>query len=91
MRFEWDARKAKANLQKHRVSFDEAASAFHDGRARSMADIEHSGDEDRFINIGASDRGRLLMVCYCFRGNNVIGIFSARKANASEVQFYFWE
>ncbi|MQA19074.1 BrnT family toxin [Rugamonas rivuli] len=91
MRFEWDARKAKTNLRKHGVSFDEAVSAFHDGRSRSLADVEHSGDEERFIQIGASDRGRLLTVCYCYRDNDVIRIFSARKANSLEAQLYFWE
>ncbi|WP_229212205.1 BrnT family toxin [Duganella sp. HH101] len=73
------------------MSFDEAESVFRDGRARSFADIEHSDDEDRFINIGVSDRGRLLTVCYCFRGNDAVRIFSARKANALEVRLYFWE
>ena len=89
MRFEWDARKAKANLHKHGVSFDEAESVFHDGRARSAADAAHSDEEDRFITIGTSARGRLLAVCYCYRGND-IRIFSAPKANALEVKFYLW-
>jgi uncharacterized DUF497 family protein len=89
VRFEWDPRKATANLRKHGVSFDEAKSVFSDDVAQSWADNAHSDVEDRFIIIGTSVVGRLLVVCYCFRGNDSIRIFSSRKANAAEVQLYF--
>lgn len=89
MRFEWDPRKAKANLKKHGVSFDEAKTVFGDDVSMSLADIAHSDDEDRFVITGTSVVGRQLVVCYCFRGNDSIRIFSSRKANAAEAQLYF--
>jgi uncharacterized DUF497 family protein len=75
LRFEWDARKAAANLRKHRVSFEEAI---------MIPDEEHSNDEDRFI-LGLSSHARTLVVCHCYReGDGLIRIISARKANRSE-------
>ena len=81
MRFEWDARKAKANLRKHGVSFDEARTVFDDPNATLSFDPEHSGSEDRFVLQGYSEKVRLLRVCHCYRRGDVVRIISARKAS----------
>lgn len=87
--FEWDDRKAVANLRKHGVSFEEAKSVFVDERAKLIDDPDHSEDEGRFILLGLSSALRLLLVCHCYRGaGNVIRIVSARKASAKESKFY---
>ena len=61
MRFEWDQRKAAANLRKHGVSFDEAKTVFKDFDLRLIRDVAHSNGEDRFLAIGFSQYGRLLL------------------------------
>ena len=89
LRFEWDERKAAANLKKHGVSFEEAKSAFYDERARLIDDPDHSKDEDRFVLLGLSSALRLLVVCHCHRGEDgAIRIISARKAKPKEMKFY---
>jgi uncharacterized DUF497 family protein len=87
-RFEWDERKAQANESKHGVSFLEARSVFTDVFAVGTFDREHSADEDRFIMIGASDRGRVLLVAYTFREPDAIRIISTRVAGRAEQRFY---
>ncbi len=62
--FEWDAEKAKANLRKHRVSFDEAITVFDDPFVVTITDPDHSLDEDRYLSIGLSNRGSYLVVSY---------------------------
>jgi len=64
MQFEWDRGKAKANLRKHRVSFDEAVTVFYDPLSATLDDPDHSVGEHRFITIGYSSRGRLLVVSH---------------------------
>jgi uncharacterized protein len=87
--FEWDSRKASANLRKHGVSFEEAKSVFFDEQARLIDDPDHSEDEDRFVLLGLSQSLRLLLVCHCYRADgDVIRIISARKATRSEARFY---
>ena len=87
--FEWNSRKAAENRRKHRVSFEEAKSAFLDENARVIADSEHADDEDRFILLGLSIQLRLLVVVHCCReSENVIRIISARKAAPSERRQY---
>ena len=87
--FEWSLSKARANLRKHGVSFEEAKSVFYDEYARQFFDEEHSEDEERFILLGKSNKTRILIVCHCEReGGNVIRIISARKATAKERNFY---
>lgn len=87
--FEWNSRKAAENRRKHRVSFDEAKSAFLDENARVIADPDHSADEDRFVLLGLSIQLRLLIVVHCYReSENVIRIISARKADPSERRQY---
>ena len=87
--FEWSQPKARANLRKHGVSFEEAKSVFYDEYARQFFDDEHSKDEERFILLGKSNRSRILIVCHCEReSGNIIRIISARKATARERKFY---
>jgi uncharacterized protein len=89
LRFEWDARKAAANLRNHGVSFEEARTAFLDDNALLRPDDDHSDDEDRFLLLGLSGRLRTLVVCHCYRQEDeVIRLISARKANSLERQQY---
>jgi len=84
-RFTWDARKDRANRNKHGVSFDEARTVFLDDHARLIHDPGHSQQEDRFVLLGVSERLRLLVVCHCYREREgVIRIISARKATRNE-------
>ena len=66
-RFEWEPRKAASNRTKHKVSFEEAATAFEDERAQVIDDPEHSKSEDRFFLLGMSRLPRVLVVVHCFR------------------------
>ena len=86
-RFEWDAAKALANLQKHGVSFDEATTVFRDTLSITIADPDHSESEDRFVDIGMSHRGQLLVVSYTER-NDRIRIISARPPTRAERKSY---
>lgn len=87
MRFEWDSVKARSNLRKHEVSFEEAASVFYDPLAATGADPDHSEDEDRWVTFGMSSQGRLLVVAHAER-NGVIRIISARTATRPERHIY---
>lgn len=87
MRFEWDTQKATKNLDKHKVSFSEATTVFDDAMFITFVDEEHSVDEERYVTIGLSNRGRLLMVAHTDREGQ-IRIISARKATKQEEQFY---
>ena len=84
LRFEWDARKGLANLQKHGVGFEESSSVFRDPLARIFEDECHSLDEAREIIVGRSLRGRLLLVCFTERTTGRIRIISARRATKRE-------
>lgn len=89
--FEWDARKASANLAKHDVSFDEAATIFGDGQALDGPDHRHSTVEPRFLRLGRSVIGRVLMVAYTVRSSRngeTIRIISARRASRRERAAY---
>ena len=88
--FEWDEKKSRANLAKHKVSFDEAQTVFFDTNARMIFDPDHPGTEDRFILLGMSGLLRILIVCHCCRENDgkIIRIISARKANRNEQKQY---
>ena len=89
MKFSWDENKAKSNLLKHKVSFEEAKSVFLDENARLIEDPDHSIDEDRFILIGMSVKFKILTVVHCYRDNDeVIRIISARKATKKEANQY---
>ena len=87
MRFEWDERKAAANLRKHGVSFSEAVSVFYDPLSATGDDPEHSIVERRFVTFGISASGRLLVVAHADR-NDSIRIISARPATRSEKGIY---
>ena len=81
--FEWDPAKAAANLSKHGVSFEEAATTFQDPLARIHDDPDHSTSERREIVVGHSSQGRLLVVSFTDRGSN-IRLISARPATRRE-------
>ena len=85
--FEWDEDKDLSNRRKHGVSFDEAKTVFNDPFSITIADVQHSDDEDRYVDIGLSARGRLIVVSYTERGAN-IRIISCRKATKSERRTY---
>jgi uncharacterized DUF497 family protein len=87
LRFEWDPEKAQTNLGKHRVSFPEAATVFGDPLSVTFPDPDHSVDEERYITIGLSRSGQLLMVAHTDRGDN-IRIISARRSTRRERKFY---
>lgn len=87
MQFEWDADKAFSNARKHGVSFDEAKTVFGDVYAVTITDPVHSADEDRYIDIGYSERGRLLVVVYTERAAQ-IRIISCRRATNDERMVY---
>lgn len=86
-RFEWDPRKANANLAKHGVSFEEAASVFNDPLAYTFADPDHSVGEERMLTFGLSSAGRLLAVISTERGTS-LRIVSARKTTRHERGIY---
>ena len=89
IQFEWDPKKAKVNLRKHNVSFEDAQSVFSDERALLIDDPDHSEEEDRFVLLGLSQSLRLLVVVHCYRAEGrVIRIISARKADADEQSIY---
>ncbi len=89
MVFSWDDRKARDNLRKHGVSFEEATTAFADERARLKHDPDHSHDEDRFVLLGFSAKLRLLVVVHADRQNETeIRIISGRKATRNERKQY---
>ncbi|RFP14629.1 MULTISPECIES: BrnT family toxin [unclassified Duganella] len=89
MRFEWDARKARSNLRKHGVSFDEAKDAFRDPYAQSWLDSGHADHEDRHQLLAQSRRREiLLLISYCFLGDDGVRIISARRASKSERKQY---
>jgi uncharacterized DUF497 family protein len=83
MQFEWDKEKARKNLKKHKVSFDEAVTVFYDPLSATFDDPDHSNDEHRLITIGYSSHSRLLAVAHSERGET-IRIISARPATAHE-------
>jgi uncharacterized DUF497 family protein len=87
MRFVWDPRKAAANLKKHEVSFEEASTAFADHLSITGSDPDHSLGEERWITIGVSEPGRLLVVSHT-EEEDTIRIISSRQATRSERQLY---
>ncbi len=86
MEYEWDAHKAAANLSKHGIDFADAVTALEDDAAITV--VDEFADEERFVTIGTDALGRLLVVVYTWRGQDVIRIISARKATARERRQY---
>src|ERR1035441_1781079 len=85
--FEWDPIKAAANGLKHGVQFSEALGLFSDDYAITIKDDESDSNEQRFVTLGVGIKGRVLVVVYCYRGEN-IRIISARTAVALEREKY---
>jgi len=85
--FEWDKKKAASNFRKHGVSFEEAATVFGDRLSLTVPDPDHSRGEERFIVIGLSAFGRLLVVAHTER-SDTIRIISARLATRGEKVSY---
>ena len=87
MQFEWDPEKAAANVKRRRISFDEAAGVLADPLSTTYPDEAHAEEETRLLTIGASQRGRILVVAHTER-NDTIRITSARRATRREREFY---
>jgi len=85
--FEWDGVKEKANLKKHKVSFEEGKTIFNDPFLFTFPNGKHSGTEERYINIGLSANGRILILAHTEREGR-IRIISCRKATPRERIFY---
>ena len=91
MKFEWDEEKNQLNIDKHKVSFEEASTVFDDINAVYDYDKSHSTQEDRFIIIGISEGlENKLTVCHCYRGENdeIVRIILARRATKGEIKLY---
>ena len=90
--FDWDPDKANTNIQKHGITFEEAATVMRDPRAMNMYDPDHSESEDRWITLGLSRPGRLLVVCHTFHEKPgaplTIRIYSARRPTSKETKIY---
>jgi uncharacterized DUF497 family protein len=86
--FQWDLVKARSNLKKHGVSFEEARTVFGDPFELTIPDPDHSTGEFRYLSLGQSERGRLLVVSYTERDPNIIRIISARIASTAEKKQY---
>ncbi len=90
--FDWDIAKALTNYRKHGVRFREGATIFIDPRALTIVDSDHGNGEERWVTIGISDQGRVLVVCHTFREETSISatirIYSCRKANNREIDQY---
>jgi uncharacterized protein len=69
LHFEWDETKARGNVKKHGISFEEAKSVFLDDQAVMIPDPDHSIEEERFILLGYSSSLKLLVVCHCYRAS----------------------
>jgi uncharacterized DUF497 family protein len=89
IKFAWDESKNTSNRKKHGIWFEEAQTVFDDIRGRLFLDSSHSDEEDRFILLGYSSLGRLLIVIHCHReSGSIVRIISARKALKKERLFY---
>jgi hypothetical protein len=87
MRFAWNEKNAASNLVKHGISFEEATTVFGDPLSDTFPDDKHSAEEQRFIIIGASESGKILVVAHTDDGD-LARIISAREATAGERKFY---
>ena len=87
MQFEWNKNKAASNLSKHGISFEEAKTVFDDPLYVDFYDPDHSENEERYLIVGESNQGRLLIVSYTERGDSV-RLISARKLTQAEREAY---
>ena len=86
MWFEWDPRKAAANLRAHGISFAEAVTSLEDVFALTREDPRH--EEQRFVTLGATRIGQMLVVVYAYEGDDAIQLISAREASRAERRYY---
>lgn len=90
--FEWDEAKADANVRKHGVAFELAATVFHDPRLLTVADVEHGHTEERWFSVGCASSGVVLSVVYLWSDADpaatTIRLISARKATRAESRQY---
>jgi len=87
MQFEWNPDKARSNLKKHGVSFNEASTVFNDPLSVTFPDLDHSYGEERYVIIGLSNADRILVVPHTDRAD-LVRIISAREATRNERRFY---
>jgi uncharacterized DUF497 family protein len=87
MKFVWDNNKAEANLKKHKIAFECAASVFGDPLAITFRDPDHSTGENRYLTFGLSHNGQLLILAHSYR-NESVRIISARRATRAERKIY---
>ncbi len=85
--FEWDEEKATENYHKHKVSFEEGVTVFSDPLSLTMEDPDHSRDEQRYLDVGTSEEGHVLVVSYTERDGH-IRVISCRKASRKERRHY---
>lgn len=85
--FEWDPEKEKRNQRKHGVSFHEAATVFGDPLSITFHDPDHSAGEERYITIGMSKKGVILVVAHAEKGD-AVRVVTARRATRRERRFY---
>lgn len=91
---EWDPRKDQKNIKKHGIAFSDAALVFSDPNALTTYDNEHSLAEDRYLSLGRTPKGTVLVVCHTYRWTvetERIRIISARQADKAEVAVYYGE
>jgi uncharacterized DUF497 family protein len=90
--FEWDPKKARSNVRKHKINFERAATTFRDPHLLSIPDEEHSGSEERWITMGLDENGSVLVISHKFetldQRVSLIRIISARKATRKETEQY---
>ena len=91
--FEWDPAKARGNQKKHGLSFEQATNVFRDSRAISVFDEDHSEEEERWITVGSTSQGTVMVVVHTFRelssgDEATIRIISARRATRRELKDY---
>ena len=87
LNFQWDPSKAASNLEKHGLSFDEASTAFGDPLSRAISDPAHSEDEERYLLLGLTYSGRLVVVSFVDR-DETVRLISARPASRRERKTY---
>ncbi|MDQ2921956.1 MAG: BrnT family toxin [Acidobacteriota bacterium] len=87
MRFTWDKPKAASNLVKHGITFEEAATVFGDPLSNAFPDPDHSVAEYRFVIVGSSEQGRILVVAHTDDGE-LVRIISARETTHGERKAY---
>ncbi len=91
MKFEWDVGNEKINVRKHNIAFSEACYVFADPFMLTIFDPDHSENEERWITIGQTIKGKILTVVHTYRhnkDNEIVRIISARKATENEAKYY---